>query len=55
MAYSPRHMDVLTESGVVRVSIRYVRPFRQVVPVEFCWLFKAGIEHACDEFGCWPK
>jgi hypothetical protein len=54
MAQSPKHIAVLTEAGVSRVQIRYVRRFVRTVPVQFCWLYKARIEHDCDDFGCWP-
>jgi hypothetical protein len=49
MAYSPRYID--TPNG--RIWIRYLRPFRQVVPVQFCFLYTSGISHDCDEWGCW--
>ena len=56
MAQSPRRIDVtLTDGTVVRVHIRYVRPFRQFVPIEYCWADRAGIEHDCDELGCWSS
>lgn len=55
MAYSPPYRDVITPEGVTRVHIRYVRPFTQTVRVRFCWLYEAGIEHVCDEMGCWSE
>lgn len=30
-------------------------PDAQTVPVQFCWLHQAGVEHICDECGCWPE
>lgn len=56
VAYTPPYIDVTMPDGsTVRVPVRVVRPFRQLVPVEFCWLYRAGIEHSCDEMRCWPE
>ena len=55
MAHSPRHIDVLSDHGVTHIPIRYARTFQQVVTVQFCWLYKASIEHSCDDEGCWNE
>lgn len=49
MAQSPKYID--TPFG--RVHVTYVRLFVTRVPVRFCFLHQASIEHSCDEFGCW--
>ena len=55
MAQSPRSITRTLPNGeTVTIHIRYVRPFTQTVPVQFCFLFTAGISHSCDEWGCWP-
>lgn len=54
MALSPRSITRTLPNGeTITIGIRYVRPFSQRVTVRFCFLHTAGIDHACDDFGCW--